>query len=92
PYLDRQIMAIAPRLIVTLGRYSTAYIFSRAGLTFKGITDARGKFYNASFLGLEVMVFPTFHPAAGLYSGSYRQILIEDFRKLKVKVSEMKLA
>lgn len=92
PYLDRQITAIKPRLIVTLGNYSTAYIFSKAKLPFKGITEAKGKFYQTKILGLAVTVFPTFHPAAGLYSAKYKQLLLEDFRLLKAKVSEMGLA
>ncbi|MGB9959180.1 MAG: type-4 uracil-DNA glycosylase [Candidatus Bathyarchaeales archaeon] len=91
PYLDRQIKAIAPKLIVTLGNHSTAYIFSRAGLPFNGITQARGKFYQVNVLGLAVTVFPTFHPAAGLYSAKYRKQLIEDFRLLKTKIHEMGL-
>ncbi|MEM3640641.1 MAG: type-4 uracil-DNA glycosylase [Candidatus Bathyarchaeia archaeon] len=91
PYLDRQIKAIKPKLMVTLGNYSTAYIFSRAGLPFNGITQARGKFYQANVLGLAVAVFPTFHPAAGLYSAKYKQMLTADFKLLKAKISEMKL-
>lgn len=86
PYLDRQITAIKPKIIVTLGSYSTAYIFSKAGLSFKGITEARGKFYQAKILGLAVTVFPTFHPAAGLYSAKYKQLLFEDFGLLRTKV------
>jgi DNA polymerase len=91
PYLDRQIKAIEPRLLVTLGNHSTAYIFSRAGLPFNGITQARGKFYQAKVLGLAVTVFPTFHPAAGLYNAKYKQLLTEDFRGLKAKILEMEL-
>ncbi|MBS7647112.1 MAG: uracil-DNA glycosylase [Candidatus Bathyarchaeia archaeon] len=92
PFLDRQIEAIQPKLIVTLGNYSTAYIFSKAGLPFKGITEARGKFHRANVLGLAVVVFPTLHPAAGLYSAKYKQLLIEDFRLLKGKIHELCLA
>ncbi len=92
PFLDRQIRAIQPKLIVTLGNHSTAYIFAKAGLPFKGITEARGKFYQANVLGLAVVVFPTLHPAAGLYSAKYKQLLIEDFRMLKAKVHELGLA
>ncbi|MEM2521843.1 MAG: type-4 uracil-DNA glycosylase [Candidatus Bathyarchaeia archaeon] len=91
PYLDRQIRAIRPRLMVTLGNHSTAYIFFRAGISFNGITQARGKFYQAKVLGLTVLVFPTFHPAAGLYSAKYKQALTADFKLLGVKISEMKL-
>jgi len=84
PYLDRQIKAIAPRLIVTLGNYSSAYIFSKAGLALESITQARGKFYQANVLGLAVTLFPTFHPAAGLYSAKYKQLLTADFKLLKL--------
>ena len=91
PFLERQISAIQPKLIVTLGHYSTAYIFSKAGIAFKGITEARGKFYQARVLGLAVTVFPTLHPAAGLYSAKYKQLLIDDFRLLKAKILELGL-
>ncbi|MEM3054964.1 MAG: type-4 uracil-DNA glycosylase [Candidatus Bathyarchaeia archaeon] len=87
PYLDRQIKVIEPNLIVTLGNHSTAYIFSKAGLPFNGITQTRGNFYQVNVLGLAVTVFPTFHPAAGLYSAKYKQLLTEDFKLLKTKNS-----
>jgi len=83
PYLERQIRIIQPRFIVTLGNYSTAYIFSKAGLPFNGITRAHGKFYEASILGLNVIVFPTFHPAAGLYNAKYKGLLQQDFQLLR---------
>jgi len=41
---------------------------------------------------LAVVVFPTLHPAAGLYSAKYKQLLIEDFRLLKAKIMDLKLA
>jgi len=92
PFLDRQILALQPKLIITLGHYSTAYIFSKVEIAFKGITEARGKFYQAKVLGLAMTVFPTLHPAAGLYSAKYKQLLIEDFRLLKGKILELGLA
>jgi DNA polymerase len=92
PFLDRQILALQPKIIVTLGNYSTAYIFAKAELPFKGITEARGKFCQAKVLGLAVTVFPTLHPAAGLYSAKYKQLLIEDFKLLKAKILELGLA
>lgn len=88
PYLDRQINVIQPKFIVTLGNYSTAYIFSKAKLSFNGITRDRGKFYETSILGIRVTVFPTFHPAASLYSAKYKEQLIRDFHKLKHELVE----
>jgi len=83
PYLNRQIGIIRPRFIVTLGNHSTAYILSKARLSFRSITQARGKVYETSILGLKVAVFPTFHPAAALYSARYKKQLEEDFQRIK---------
>jgi uracil-DNA glycosylase family 4 len=82
PYLDRQIGVIQPEVIVTLGNCSTAYVFSKARLHFSGITHARGRFHDASILGKQVTLFPTFHPAAALYSGRYKEHLVRDFQLL----------
>ncbi|NWG10413.1 uracil-DNA glycosylase [Candidatus Bathyarchaeota archaeon] len=83
PYLNRQIKLIKPKFIVTLGNQSTAYIFSQANLPFSGITQARGKFCEASLLGIKITVFPTFHPAAALYSAKYKEQITKDFQLLK---------
>ena len=83
PYLERQIDVIRPKLIVTLGKHSTAYFFSKTSLPFKGITSAHGKAKDVSFLDLSLTLFPTLHPAAGLYSAEYKRLLIRDFQQLR---------
>lgn len=88
PYLDRQIKIIQPKFIVTLGNYSTAYIFLKAGLPFSSITQAHGKFYEASVLGIRVTLFPTFHPAAALYSAKYKEQITTDFKRLKQELEK----
>jgi DNA polymerase len=89
PYLDRQIEIIRPKVIVTLGNHSSAYIFSKAGLAFQSITRAHGKFYDISIFGKNVIVFPTFHPAAALYSAKYKEQITNDFKLLKQKLAEI---
>ncbi len=79
PYLERQIKIIRPKIIVTLGQYPTQYIFSKAGLEFKTITDARGKIYKAQIFDIPITIIPTFHPAAALYNLKYKTALEEDF-------------
>jgi len=86
PYLDRQIKIIKPKFIVTLGNYSTTYVFSKANLSFNGITQAHGKFYHATILNMQIAIFPTFHPAAALYSAKYKETLQRDFQLLKNKL------
>ena len=87
PYLDRQIKIIKPHFIVTLGNYSTTYIFSKANLAFSGITQTRGKFFQAIILDMQMTIFPTFHPAAALYSAKYKETLQHDFQLLKNKLA-----
>jgi DNA polymerase len=82
PYLNRQITLIKPKLIVPLGKHSTAYMFSKAKLPFDSITKARGKLYETKLWGMQMTIFPTFHPAAALYNGEYKNQLAEDFRLL----------
>lgn len=88
PYLDNQIEIIQPEFIITLGNCSTAYIFSKAALQFSGISSAHGRSYEASISGTPRTVFPTFHPAAALYRGKYRELLQQDFRVLRLLLAE----
>jgi DNA polymerase len=91
PYLDRQILIIRPRLIVTLGSHSTAYVFSKATLPFSSITQARGRPCKAVILGLQLTIFPTFHPASALYNPDHKEILEHDFQLLKTKMPKRHL-
>jgi DNA polymerase len=83
PYLERQIKAIRPKVIVTLGKCSTAHIFRKINLPFNNITQVHGKALDKTVLGKPVTIFPTFHPAAALYSAKYKEQLAEDFQVLK---------
>lgn len=83
PYLDKQVVIIKPKMIVTLGRHSTKYILSRIGIKVKGVTRVRGKVFSGEYLGLNLRVYPTYHPAAALYNPGLRETLIQDFKRIK---------
>jgi len=83
PYLNRQIAILQPKFIVTLGRHSTAYVFSKAGLPFQSITQTHGKIHETRLWGMDITIFPTFHPAATLYSAKYKGQLAIDFQKMR---------
>jgi len=91
PYLDRQISAIQPKFIVSLGSISASHISSRAGVPFDSITKVHGKFREASVLGLNVTLFPTFHPAAALHNPKYKQHIVNDFKRLKQKLQKERM-
>lgn len=88
PYLDRQIQIIKPKIITTLGKHSTKYILSKVGVEVKGLTQARGRIYTETLLGIPVRIIPTYHPAAVLYNSAYRSSLEDDFRKIKTELEE----
>ncbi len=72
-YLERQIQAINPKVIVTLGRFSMGKYLPNAK-----ISDVHGK-------ALKVkgrLVVPMYHPAAALHQGSLRPVVERDFARL----------
>ncbi|MEM1546133.1 MAG: type-4 uracil-DNA glycosylase [Candidatus Methanomethylicia archaeon] len=83
PYLDRQLLIIRPKVIVTLGRHSTIYLMQKAGIKVGEISSVRGRLYRVNILGLSINLIPTFHPAAALYNPKLRGILEEDFRRIR---------
>ncbi len=79
PYLDEQIEMIAPRIIVTLGRYSFGKFFPS-----QTISKARGK--PQSWNGL--VIYPIYHPAAALHNPGLRPALEQDFQNLRSLLEE----
>ena len=80
PYLDRQIAAIDPEVIVTLGRFSMARWFPGERITkIHGMPrEVDGR-----------LIVPMFHPAAALHQGAVRPLIEEDFRKLPKFLAEV---
>ena len=74
PYLMRQLEIIQPKVIITLGRHS--------GMCFIPdlvISRDHGHARKVKYQDSEYLVIPLYHPAAALYNGSMRQVLIDDF-------------
>jgi DNA polymerase len=78
-YLDRQIKAINPKVIVTLGRFSMAKYFPNARISS---IHGRAKVVN------ERLVMPMYHPAAALHQPSLRRVVEEDFAKLPEMIAQ----
>ena len=85
PYLLRQIEIIKPKIIVTLGRFSTAFIMREFGLSDKlaPIGKIHGNVYNAKTSCGRIMIMPMYHPAAALYAATTKKLMEEDFKKIK---------
>jgi DNA polymerase len=74
PFLDGQIDAVAPRVIVTLGKPASSLLLGRE----VSITKVRGTWHE--YRGIPVM--PTFHPAFVLrqYTEENRRLVWEDLK------------
>lgn len=85
PFLDRQIEILKPKVIVTLGRHSMAYVFNKfdLGLDIDTISKIHGKTFETDALWGKLTVVALYHPAVALYNGGMKQTLLEDFKILK---------
>jgi len=80
-YLQRQIEAINPGVIVTLGRFSMARYFPKAKIS---VIHGEAKVVNGR------MIVPMYHPAAALHQPSLRRTIEEDFLKLPAFIQQGK--
>jgi len=78
PYLLRQIELIAPRVICTLGNFSTKLLSGSQ----TGITRVHGIPQRKRLGGRELYLYPIFHPAAALYTPAMLETLKKDFLRL----------
>ena len=79
PFLERQMAALDPALVVTLGRHSLGQFMpgSRIGQvhgTTRPIDPGMGC--------RDALVFAMYHPAAALHQGSLRQTLLDDMQAI----------
>ncbi len=79
-YLDRQIAAIKPKVIVTLGRFSMARAFPN-----EKISNVHGKPRKID----GIVYVPMFHPAAALHQPALRKTVEEDFAQLSKILADL---
>lgn len=82
-YLQRQIAAINPSVIITLGRYSMARFMPGAK-----ISAVHGQMKKVG----ERHVIAMFHPAAALHQASLKPAILSDFAKLPRMLGEARKA
>jgi DNA polymerase len=83
PYLIEQIKVIRPKIICTLGNYSTKFVlasFNVPGMkNIGGIATLHGKVHPITIDDMKFIVIPLYHPAAMLYNPRLRDTLAADF-------------
>jgi uracil-DNA glycosylase family 4 len=78
-YLDRQIAAINPQVIVTLGRFSMAKFFGSEKIS---VIHGRARKIDGR------ICIAMYHPAAGLHQQSLKESIRADFKKIPLVIAE----
>lgn len=79
PYLERQISAIDPDVIVTLGRISMSYFVKNGKIS---------SIHGRKFWSNGRMIVPMYHPAAALHQPSLKDLVKADFSRLPALIQE----
>jgi len=82
-YLEQQIRAINPKIIITLGRFSMAKFMPGAK-----ISTEHGQMRKVG----NRFVIPMYHPAAALHQPKWRPQMLADFAKLPKQLEQAKAA
>jgi len=81
-WLDRQIEIIQPKMIITLGRYSTARYFPNESI---------GKIHGKARREGDVILYPMYHPAAALHQGSLRKTIEADVLQIPQLLAQVEM-
>jgi len=85
PFLEGQISAIKPKLVVALGRIAARELSGRPVTMSK----EHGSLLDCTYAGVNFKLFMTYHPAAAMYSGRMKLKLKNDFTKLRKILREL---
>ncbi len=80
-FLDEQIEAINPLIIITLGRFSMSRYFENARIS---------KIHGQAVWRDGRLIVPMYHPAAALHQPKLRSVIMHDFSQLKDLISKEK--
>ena len=82
-YLRNQVYLQSPKIIVCLGNTAAKHIISED----VQITKIRGNW----LIKKDVLIMPTYHPAALLRDGTKKLPFWDDFKKVKLKMQELNI-
>jgi DNA polymerase len=77
-HLFAQVELIRPKVICTLGNFATKLLSGQP----HGITRVHGRAQPRRIAGVDLVLYPIFHPAAALYTPAMMDTLRADFAKL----------
>jgi DNA polymerase len=92
PWLIEQIKQIKPKVICSLGNYSTKFFMSEGNVDLMdkqpGITSVHGKVRFVEINGVKIKLIPLFHPAAIIYKRDLLPLWEKDMEIVKKEIKE----
>jgi len=88
-YLNKEIEIINPKIMVPLGYYAIKYILEKYVVPLPSKPEFH-TIYGRFFLVGNKKILPLQHPATVLYNNSIKEVLIENYRKMKVLLTDCK--
>lgn len=81
PFTESIIRLVSPKVIVTLGNHAGRFLVEGyGGGRWRGITAEHGRVRRVRVRDVEVVVVPTYHPAAALYNPRLLPTIENDFK------------
>jgi len=87
-FLERQLQLVRPTVVCTLGNFATRLLRDDPA----GISRVHGQIERRAVGGLSVLLVPTYHPAAALYSRALEAPLRADFERLSEALEQARQA
>ena len=95
PWLVAQIKEMKPKVICSLGNYSTKFFFADGDIDkmekMPGITQVHGRIKIIDFHGLKIKLIPLFHPAAIIYNRNLISLWEKDMEIVKMEINQRTL-
>jgi len=86
-FLDKQIDLIKPKIIVTLGSFSTTYVFEKFGIPENKISRVHGTQFKTK--DGKLIIVPVYHPAVATYDPNKIFDLEKDFETIKESLNDL---
>jgi len=94
-YLLKQIEAIQPKVVCSLGNYATKFFLAKGDVDEMpkqpGITHLHGKIKQITIQNIPIKLIPLFHPAAIIYNQSLKTEWEKDIEIVKNEISQKTL-
>ena len=81
-WTEEQADSIKPRVVVAVGRFAARMFIEPLQTGKQSMGDLHGTPCWSALFGYPMIVYPTYHPAAGLHNPDLKEVVAQDFQRL----------